>query len=148
MAMEGPINYCAVTKEVAPPPSAHPPPPPGRTPPTPPLWENRRCLDCIIASITVIIYTSILSLPPLVARRRNQSRRAAAGSAGSYFRSDKFFFGHARIFGEGSDVRRRGHETSSMEATLIFCSGSVRTAPLQPPKVDSHLHTSAPTLSN
>lgn len=46
-----------------------PPPPPNSFPSVPPLSlpplrkrkENRRCWDCIIASITVIIYTSILS---------------------------------------------------------------------------------------
>lgn len=66
MVTEGPISCYPITKKV--PCSLQPPPPqsfllvpPPSLPPLRKRRENRRCWDCIIASITVIIYTSILS---------------------------------------------------------------------------------------
>lgn len=81
MVTEGPISRYPVTKEVPLlPPTFSSLVLPPRPTSVPPLLsgkgrENRRCWDCIIASITVIIYTSILSYSLFFARRRNQSRR-------------------------------------------------------------------------
>lgn len=86
MVTEGPISCYPITKKV---PCSLPPPPPPSPPASifplvpppslPPLRErreNRRCWDCIIASITVIIYTSILSYSLFFARYCNQSQQA------------------------------------------------------------------------
>lgn len=82
MGTRGPISCYPITKKV---PSSLPPPPPPHffpliPPPShPPLRnrrENRRCWDCIIASITVIIYTSILSYSLFFACYCNQSHQA------------------------------------------------------------------------
>lgn len=67
MVTQRPISCCPITKEVLC--SLLPPLPPHSFLPVPPpplpllsiRRENRRCWDCIIAPITVIIYTSILS---------------------------------------------------------------------------------------
>lgn len=81
MVTEGPISHYPVTKEVPLlPPTFSSLVLPPRPTFVPPLLsgrgrENRRCWDCIIASITVIIYTSILSYSLFLARRCNQSRR-------------------------------------------------------------------------
>lgn len=71
-----PIRCYPITNKVA-----CSPPPPSFSPPSSHLHpslhsgrrENRRCRDCIIASITVIIYTSILSFSLLFACYCNQS---------------------------------------------------------------------------
>lgn len=82
MGTRGPISCYPITKKV---PSSLPPPPPPHffplvPPPShPPLRnrrENRRCWDCIIASIIVIIYTSILSYSLFFACYCNQSHQA------------------------------------------------------------------------
>lgn len=80
MVTEGPISRYPVTKEVPLlPPTFSSLVLPPRPTSVPPLLsgkgrENRRYWDCIIASITVIIYTSILSYSLFFARRCNQSR--------------------------------------------------------------------------
>lgn len=72
MVTEGPISCCPITKR-APHPLPLPPPPPSLLSHLHPSLlsgkrkENRRFWDCIIASITVIIYTSILSYSLLFA---------------------------------------------------------------------------------
>lgn len=62
LGTRGPINCYPITKKA--PCSSTTSSSWGPSPPLPPLRkrrENRRCRDCIIAPITVIIYTSILS---------------------------------------------------------------------------------------
>lgn len=80
MVTGGPISCYPITKKV--PRSPQPLPlqasllvPPPSLPPLRKQRENRRCWDCIIASITVIIYTSILSYSLLFACYCNQSRQ-------------------------------------------------------------------------
>lgn len=120
MGTRGPISCYPITKKV---PSSLPPPPPPHffplvPPPShPPLRnrrENRRCWDCIIASITVIIYTSILSYSLfLLAIAINLTRLGVCSwdmqrSAGSYFRkspppsqkSNNWHFSHVEKPGE------------------------------------------------
>lgn len=84
MVTEGPISCYTITKKVPcslpppppPPPLVHRLVPPPSLPPLRKRRENRRCRDCIIASITVIIYTSILSYSLFFACYCNQSQRA------------------------------------------------------------------------
>lgn len=111
MVTEGPISRYPVTKEVPLlPPTFSSLVLPPRPTSVPPLLsgkgrENRRCWDCIIASITVIIYTSILSYslffrPPLqsISPGALCAAETRKRSAGSYFRNDKFFFPQSVIF--------------------------------------------------
>lgn len=95
--------------------------------PSPPLrkrTENRRCWDCIIAPITVIIYTSILPFSLFFACCCHQSHRASLcscdmqTSAGS-FANDCFFL-HSKSWGGAGKMLK----TSLNQVTLVSYKGS------------------------
>lgn len=97
---------------------------PRSSPPLRKRTENRRCWDCIIAPITVIIYTSILPFSLFSVHDCNQSHRMSPCScdmqtrAGS-FANDRFFL-HSKSWGSAGERL----QTSLNQVSSVSCKGS------------------------